>query len=37
MTSAPADIDQCKQDTIGLLSSLQAAALSLLVELPSLD
>jgi putative iron-regulated protein len=37
MTSEPANIEQCKQDTIGILSSLQAAALSLLVELPSLD
>jgi putative iron-regulated protein len=34
MTSEPANIDQCKQDTIGLLSSLQDAALSLSVELP---
>jgi putative iron-regulated protein len=37
MTSEPADIDQCKQDTIALLSSLQSAALSLSVELPNLD
>jgi putative iron-regulated protein len=37
MTSEPANIDQCKQDTIGLLSSLQDAALSLSVALPRLD
>jgi putative iron-regulated protein len=37
MTSEPANIDQCKQNTIGLLSSLQDAALSLSVELPRLD
>jgi putative iron-regulated protein len=37
MTSEPSNIDQCKQDTIGLLSSLKAAAISLSVELPSLD
>jgi putative iron-regulated protein len=37
MTLEPADIDQCKQDTISLLSSVQDAAASLLVELPSLN
>jgi putative iron-regulated protein len=37
MTSEPANIDQCKQDTIKLLSSLQDAALSLSVELPRVD
>jgi putative iron-regulated protein len=37
MTTEPLNIDQCKQDTIGLLSSLRSAASALLVELPSLD
>jgi putative iron-regulated protein len=37
MTREPADIDQCKQDTIRLLSSVQDAAVSLLVELPGLN
>lgn len=37
MTTEPADIDQCKQDTIGLLSHLRHAAKSLAVNLPSLD
>jgi putative iron-regulated protein len=37
MTAAPADINQCKQDTINLLSNLRNAAISLSVELPSLD
>jgi putative iron-regulated protein len=37
MTTEPADIDQCRQDTIGLLSSLRRAAVTLLVELPDLD
>ncbi|MFT4763005.1 MAG: putative iron-regulated protein [Oleispira sp.] len=37
MTAASADIDQCKQDTISLLSNLRNAAISLSVELPSLD
>ena len=37
MTTGPLNIDQCKQDTIGLLSSLRNAASALLVELPNLD
>ena len=37
MTTEPTDIDQCKQDTISLLSSLRHAATSLAVDLPSLD
>lgn len=37
MTTVPAEIDQCKQDIITLLSNLRNAAKSLLVELPSLD
>lgn len=37
MTTKSTDIDQCKQDTISLLSSLRNAAKSLSVELPALD
>jgi putative iron-regulated protein len=37
MTSNPDDIDQCKQDTISLLSNLRNAAISLNVTLPKLD
>ena len=37
MTTEPSNIDQCKQDTITLLSNLRRAAISLSVELPSLD
>lgn len=37
MTTEPTDIDQCKQDTIHLLSNLRNAATALSVELPSLD
>lgn len=37
MTTEIADINQCKQDTIGLLSSLRRAAKSLSVQLPDLD
>lgn len=37
MTTKSSDINQCKQDTISLLSNLRRAAASLLVELPNLD
>jgi putative iron-regulated protein len=37
MTTNPKDIDQCKQDTIQLLSSLRHTASSLRVQLPDLD
>lgn len=37
MTAAPSDIDQCKQETIQLLSSLRYAAKALAVNLPALD
>jgi putative iron-regulated protein len=37
MTPEPADIDRCKQDTIRLLSRVRDAAVSLSVELPSLN
>lgn len=37
ITTKSSDIDQCKQDTISLLSNLRRAATSLMVELPSLD
>lgn len=37
MLTKASDIDQCKQDTISLLSNLRRAAKSLKVELPALD
>jgi putative iron-regulated protein len=37
MLTKATDIDQCKQDTISLLSNLRRAAKSLKVELPALD
>lgn len=37
MLTKATDIDQCKQDTISLLSSLRRNAKSLMVELPALD
>jgi len=37
MTTDPKDIDQCKQDTIQLLSDLRRTATSLKVKLPDLD
>jgi putative iron-regulated protein len=37
MTSKIEDINQCKQDTIGLLSNLRRSAVSLNIELPALD
>ncbi len=37
MTNNHDDIDQCKQDTISLLSNLRRAAISLNVTLPALD
>ena len=37
MTAKPAEIDQCKQDTISVLSNLRRSATHLNVELPALD
>ena len=37
MTDQASDIDQCKQDTITLLSNLRRSATSLNVDLPALD